>query len=379
MPISLTNNTEGEYYPPQLLSQKLNNRSAYHITTGNYEEAIKLLTKALKLTETKEGGGEDDANKPRCNCKACTLESCLIMEHDAFMSLLMTDQQEQQQEAEQQEGHQEEGHQEAGQQEGQQEGQQKQHEHSSSSSSSSSSDEITTSSPPLKESSSKESSKESYDDNNDDEGFVYRRPLLVNKHCIEEMHNMGITLSLIILFNLALAHHLKAITSFTASKSSSTAATTTTATTTTHAKNKLQVLQQALQLYELAYQLRVDYIQQSQQEELNQPSNSNSNGSTNSDTDNDTDDITNNNDEYNRSMVGSLRFTMIVSNNLGEIHRAAGNTEKHTMCLQHLLSAMMYMVDSDLLVLDSIGMDGFYSNVAPIMGLKKKGVFAQAA
>jgi tetratricopeptide (TPR) repeat protein len=364
MPISLTNNTEGEYYPPQLLSQKLNNRSAYLITTGNYEEAIKLLTKALKLTETKEGGGEDDANKPRCNCEACTLESCLIMEHDAFMSLLMTDQQEQQQEAEQQE----EGHQEAGQQEGLQEGQQKQQEHSSSSSSSS--DEITTSSPPLKE-----SSKESYDDNNDDEGFVYRRPLLVNKHCIEEMHNMGITLSLIILFNLALAHHLKAITSFTASKSSSATATTT----TTHAKSKLQVLQQALQLYELAYQLRVDYIQQSQQEELNQPSNSNSNSNSNTDNDNDNDDSTNNNDEYNRSMVGSLRFTMIVSNNLGEIHRAAGNTEKHTMCLQHLLSAMMYMVDSDLLVLDSKGMDGFYSNVAPIMGLKKKGVFAQAA
>ena len=88
----------------------------------------------------------------------------------------------------------------------------------------------------------------------------------------------------------------------------------------------------------------------------------------------------NSNDElYNQSMIGSLRFTMIVSNNLGEIHRAAGNTEKHTMCLQHLLSAMMYMVDSDLLVLESSSMNGFYSNVAPIMGLKKKGVFAQAA
>jgi hypothetical protein len=70
---------------------------------------------------------------------------------------------------------------------------------------------------------------------------------------------------------------------------------------------------------------------------------------------------------------------MIVSNNLGEIHRAAGDTDKHTMCLQHLLSTIMYMVDSNLGVLDSNEMDGFYSNVSHVMGLSDKDMYAQAA
>ena len=349
---------EGEYYPPQLLSQKLNNRAAHCITiTKNYEEAIKLLTKALKLTETNEEHKNDDYatggnyTKPRCNCKDCSLESCLIMEQDEFMSLLRMDQQQQQQQNQATQTQQELQDQQEKHQDGYP---------------------------------SKKIKKDTFDfddGNNDDEGFVYGRPLLVNKICIDEMHNMGITLSLIILFNLALAHHLKAISiPFTvhSSKSSisksSTSSSTSSSTVTQNAKSKLQVLQQALQLYELAYQLRVDYIQQSQQDELLSISNQ-----SNNDDDNDM-DISNSADEvYNQSMIGSLRFTMIVSNNLGEIHRAAGNTEKHTMCLQHLLSAMMYMVDSDLLVLESSSMNGFYSNVAPIMGLKKKGVFAQAA
>ena len=70
---------------------------------------------------------------------------------------------------------------------------------------------------------------------------------------------------------------------------------------------------------------------------------------------------------------------MIISNNLGEIHHATGNKGKHTLCLQHLLSAIMYVVDSNLVVLDSNEMDGFYSNVAPIMGLSNKNICAQAA
>ncbi|OEU07984.1 hypothetical protein FRACYDRAFT_250204 [Fragilariopsis cylindrus CCMP1102] len=355
MPISLKQkNMEGEYYPPQLLSQKLNNRAAYCITiTKNYEEAIKLLTKALKLTETNEEHKNDDYAtggnnaKPRCNCKDCSLESCLIMEQDEFMSLLRMDQTTQttQTQQDQQQQHSQHSHDEH-----HQDGYNP----------------------------SKKIKKETFDldDGNDDEGFVYGRPLLVNKVCIDEMHNMGITLSLIILFNLALAHHLKAISiPFTVHSSKSKISSSSSTTVTQNAKSKLQVLQQALQLYELAYQLRVDYIQQSQQDELLSISNHDN------DNDNDNDmDISNSADEvYNQSMIGSLRFTMIVSNNLGEIHRAAGNTEKHTMCLQHLLSAMMYMVDSDLLVLESSSMNGFYSNVAPIMGLKKKGVFAQAA
>ena len=410
MPVSLKNNTKGEYYPPQLLSQKLNNRAAFLITTGHYEEGITLLTKALKLTESNINSSQVDTHADQhqntCNCKACSLEACLTMEHDPFMSSLMIDQltstqnQGQQQEQDDQQGcyHPKPN--------------------SSSSSSSSSDGEMfhrtsmglcslpATASQlgsrnaqqrrnlksPSTLSTSTESSSSSSSSAVDpattstattttDFGFVYRRPLLVNQQCIDEMHDMGITLSLLILFNLALAHHLKAIASFNTQQVSSLSSNGSFKTK----KSSLKALQQALKLYELAYQLHIDYIQQS--EESSSVSNNNqqpqelessiSNNNNNNNNDNDNND-NNSDDEYNRS-IGSLRFTMIISNNLGEVHHATGNTGKHTLCLQHLLSAIMYTVDSNLVVLDSNEMDGFYSNVAPIMGLSSKNICAQAA
>ena len=400
MPVSLKNNTIGEYYPPQLLSQKLNNRAAFLITTGHYEEGIALLTKALKLTSNSQVDTPADQHQATCNCKACSLESCLIMEHDPSMSSLMIDQltstqnQGQQQEQEDQQGY-----------------YCPKPNTSSSSNSSSSDDEMfhrtsmglcslpatasqlgsrnaqqrrnlkspstlsTSTESSLSSSSAVDTSTATATTTITDFGFVYRRPLLVNQQCIDEMHDMGITLSLLILFNLALAHHLKAIASFNTQQVSSSLSNSSFKTK----KSSLKALQQALQLYELAYQLHIDCIQQS--EESSSVSNSNqqphglessSNNNNNNVNDNNSDD------EYNRS-IGSLRFTMIISNNLGEVHHATGSTEKHTLCLQHLLSAIMYVVDSNLVVLNSNEMDGFYSNVAPIMGLSKKDICAQAA
>jgi tetratricopeptide (TPR) repeat protein len=342
MPISLTKNTttKGEYYPPQLLSQKLNNRAGFLITMGNYVEGIALLTKALKLV--KNNMGDSSSRAHQSNCRSCSLQSCLIMEHDSLMM-------DQSQHYQEQEGQQ------------QQEQQQEHQAHYIKNTSiiiNSNSDEMGCDNQPQRAAASQKhlshhhNPHDTLDDN--DNGFVYRRPILVNKQCIEEMHDMGITLSLIIVFNLALAHHLKAIETSSSSSSSSSS--------TTMNCNSLKALQQALQLYELAYQLHCDYIQQSESE-TERSYNSNNN---------------NNNDQYDRS-IGSLRFTMIVSNNLGEIHRAAGDTEKHTMCLQHLLSTIMYMVDSNLGVLDSKTMDGFFSNVSPVVGLSDKDMYAQAA
>jgi len=411
MPVSLKNNTKGEYYPPQLLSQKLNNRAAFLITTGHYEEGIALLTKALKLTSNSQVDTPADQHQATCNCKACSLESCLIMEHDPSMSSLMIDQltstqnQGQQQEQEDQQGYYcpkpntsssssssdgEMFHRASmglcplpatASQLGSRNAQQRRNLKSpstlststeSSSSSSSAVDPATTSTATT----------------TTDFGFVYRRPLLVNQQCIDEMHDMGITLSLLILFNLALAHHLKAIASFNTQQVSSSLSNGSFKTK----KSSLKALQQALKLYELAYQLHIDYIQQSEesssvsnnnqqpQELESSISNNNNNNNNNNDNDNDNNSNNDNNsdDEYNRS-IGSLRFTMIISNNLGEIHHAIGNTGKHTLCLQHLLSAIMYVVDSNLVVLNSNEMDGFYSNVAPIMGLSNKDICAQAA
>jgi hypothetical protein len=219
------------------------------------------------------------------------------------------------------------------------------------------------------------SSSEEEDDNNNNnsnnnnnnnnnyyyDGFVYRRPFLVPKSCIKKKHYMGNNLSLIILFNLALAHHLNAIASITIIARNQhgdggitgTGTTPTTTTTTTNNNNNnnnsttRKLLQKALQLYELSYQLIVS------------------------------DRAT------GCYFSGSLRLTMIITNNLSEIHRIVGNTKKHTMCLQHLLCAIMYMVDSSVDnddILNSNELDGFFCNVSPIMsGTNKDNACAQVA
>jgi hypothetical protein len=114
---------------------------------------------------------------------------------------------------------------------------------------------------------------------------------------------MGVTLSLIVILNLALAHHLKGLA-------------TTCDDNDDDGDDEVDaaLLKKALRLYELAYQLHIDS----------------------------TSDERYFHSETER--IGTLVFTMIVSNNLGEIHRVARNDRKHKLCLQHLLSTIMYMV-----------------------------------
>ena len=400
MPVSLT---QEEYYPPHLLAQKLNNRASYLITTGRYVEGIQLLTKALKLTEQDirgTGTGGRDSRRTTavkqetpCQCKACSFESCLVMEPDTFMSCIKEYQSHQEQEQEyminkntpsrptrstRSNGSSSYTHDDDNDNMDCDDNDQY-HQYPSLST------PVTTTPvshfPQVGSSTTTITTTEDCDDANAGTGFVYQRPLLVNKICMEELHDMGITLSLLILFNLALAHHLQSAT----------------ARTPCSPKN-LRLLQKALQLYELAYQLHVDYIQQQSQQQQDEDEDEDSTEeeddddamkithSDDSDDDNDsvindhtqemnhnnntsthTTDTSTNSNDYNRCVIGSLRFTMIVSNNLGEIHRVAGNTHKHIMCLQHLLSAIMYMVDSRVVVLDSEEMEGLYHNVTPIM------------
>jgi hypothetical protein len=112
----------------------------------------------------------------------------------------------------------------------------------------------------------------------------------------------------------------------------------------------MKLLQKSLQLYELAYQLHVDEQQQRDEQ-----------------------------DDQDFHQYGSLRFTMIISNNLSEIHRVAKNPNKHAMCLQHLLSTIMFVVDgqyigsgggitsSSLSTSMSEELDGFFRNTSAIM------------
>ena len=57
---------------------------------------------------------------------------------------------------------------------------------------------------------------------------------------------------------------------------------------------------------------------------------------------------------------------MIITNNIGEIHRVVGNQEEHNIYLQHLLKTMMYIVVNckNFIAAGSIiEMDGFYRNI----------------
>mmetsp|Transcript_46281 Transcript_46281/g.51757 ORF Transcript_46281/g.51757 Transcript_46281/m.51757 type:complete len:140 (-) Transcript_46281:79-498(-) len=78
MSVSTTLITKEEYYPSHLLAQKLNNKASVLLTIGKYDEGIRILTKALKLTDL-EMNRRRAAKKQvaPCNCKACSLESCL--------------------------------------------------------------------------------------------------------------------------------------------------------------------------------------------------------------------------------------------------------------------------------------------------------------
>ncbi len=291
-----------EVYPPHLLAQEINNRASFLLMTRNYGESIVLLTKALKLTQKEE-------MTQSCSCKSCCLESSVNMQEDQYCSLLNREREEY---CNDQNRNEDEGFRQSSCQRNDDEHIEMKHNYHG------------YCAKYQQEQDCLPMNIESQD------GFVYRKPLLIPRICIEEGHYMGKATSLIILYNLALAHHLKALTMNDCGSD-----------------RKIKVLEKSLKLYELTYQLQSEHNDEAlkQPKSLYHPEECNE----------------------QRVAVASIRFTMIISNNLGQIHRLAGNSKKHLMCLQHLLSTIMYMVDSHLVILDSSEMDGFYHNVSPLM------------
>ena len=125
--------------------------------------------------------------------------------------------------------------------------------------------------------------------------FIYRQPICVTSRTMYQFHDMGSTLSLIITFNLAIAHHLKAIASSSSDKGSDA-----------------KIVDNALRFYELAN----EYHQRLQ--------------------------------PHNRR---SLRLDMIVYNNLSNIYRyhkqgqQQQHEERYQQCLERLHSTIILAVD----------------------------------
>ena len=308
------------------LAQNLNNQACRWIAMGNFDAAIADLKYALNLAKVGLSENTNEVRMP-CECKHCSLESCIMTAND------VTDDDDDDYEGEDDDG-------------------------------------IPSHPRSLKRTISKRSNNivDMEDSNNDynngvydthrynnehkmhftqdstpieNEGFVYSRPLRVSKHSIENCHYMGTALSFIVLFNIALAHQLKAIETIPFLVDS---------------KDRMETLKQPMKLYELAYQLQFQ-CKEVEQSRLQRSC----------------DDTSTGNDH-----PFDLRLMLLMTNNISEIHRLAGNEIKHNHCLEHLLNAVMYMnqVCENEEILSPGEKDGIFDNLAPILKTK---VYAAAA
>eukprot|EP00536_Pseudo-nitzschia_multiseries_P004218 jgi/Psemu1/237460/estExt_Genewise1.C_690028 len=150
---------------------------------------------------------------------------------------------------------------------------------------------------------------------------------------------MGRTLSLIATFNLALANHLKVVAYIGEQGRYCNSATNGRTKTTPLPEGTRECFRQILRLYELAYKWKVDLC-------LEQHNNNsfrlvNGNSRQNSTTTNSGDMM----DNETHQDPHSLRFDMIMCNNLSQIHRMTHNHSKERKCLEHLTAILMAVID----------------------------------
>jgi hypothetical protein len=144
---------------------------------------------------------------------------------------------------------------------------------------------------------------------------IFRDPIFITSPLSEAIQKDYDTLSYVILYNLALAHHLRAMQEL-------------------DPRSLLFRLQKALTLYEHAHQVLI-----------------------------------------NQEIEVTLTHTMAITSNLGHIQHVLGNESKASMCFQQLLSTILYVVDcGEGQKLQSL--DGFFCNV---MNLVTKETLAPAA
>jgi hypothetical protein len=285
------NNTEQSTYHKHWTAQKLNNQAASYIDVGCYDKAVALLVDALCLSPL----SASKTSSPACPCSQCTLEECIAYSEERASRMKLRKQQKQRMVGKKR-----------------------------------SIDGVVINS-------SSSSAETQPDDDEPQEGYIHKRPIRVTPTTIREGHVMGSTLSLIVTFNLALANHLKALTY----KDS--------LTTTNACSRTRDTLRKVLRLYELAYKWQAELSQPQQQQpryetvtattsvasaatsKQAQPSSNNEANTTSS------------NNTYCTS--NSLRFDMIVCNNLSQIHKMANNSLKQEKCLEHLLSIILFVVD----------------------------------
>lgn len=140
--------------------------------------------------------------------------------------------------------------------------------------------------------------------------FVFRNPMFVIDGSIQPTtFRYYVVLSFVLLYNLALCHHLSALDVINSND----------------ANRKRHLLIRSLSLYELAYT-----VQMTEELEL------------------------------------AVLQTMALVNNLGQIHLALGAAQKSQQCMEHLLSTIMFVNDCGEQS-NIQEMEGFVANVMPLI------------
>jgi len=175
-------------------------------------------------------------------------------------------------------------------------------------------------------SSKSHSHQECQDDNRGNDshsgGYIYRRPIRVS--C--EGHAMGTTLYLIVTFNLALAHHLKTVSCYV-----------------DNTEGRAKDVNRTLVLYELTYKWQLKLLcTGDKNNDPNKPTSTRKDGPLVL--------LPSSSSPFSTSppsctAVTSIRFNMMIRNNLSQIHRLVGNHSKHKRCLEHLLSTVMVVTE----------------------------------
>lgn len=302
--------------PCHLYAQQLNNSAALCIEIGHYSRAIVSLQKALELNRSQKKGWKDRGQEV-CKCYQCTLDACISFSEttpsEAITALN------------------ESTH-----------SNKKRRKVSLSSKKDSAfwkpptsaqhqravsqdynivdkdNDTTTKFCKNISRSPRPQVDEEFQDDNvvadNHDGGYIYRRPIRISR----EGHAMGMTLYLIITFNLALAHHLKTISCSMDNKD-----------------GRSRNVNRTLVLYELTYKWQLKLLcARDKKNYVNVLTSKRKEGS-----------FLSSPSTPSCTAVTSIRFNMMIRNNLSQIHRLVGNHAKHKRCLEHLLSTVMVVTE----------------------------------
>ena len=233
-------------YSLRAIAKMFNNEGAQMLQNQRYEHAIQPLAKALKISERLAVSSPSSGCPPSCCFRCCDLGQSISSSFEDEDQELLQKQQRRQCVSTK-----------------------KGNERSSISSQNSSSSTVINA------------------ENDIDGGYICQKPIYISSVSIEEDHDMGSTLSVILIFNLALAYHLSAL------QSSSTQ----------------HLFGRSIQLYEIVGKLL-------------------------------------RNEANKLGANGLLRLTMVVANNLSVIHGFVQNYTRQNQYLQQLLSTMMYVIES---------------------------------